>query len=122
MTIQECYQKLGGDYTQAKKRLSNDLIISKFIGKFLDDKSFCELCYAMQEGQRKQAFCAAHTLKGVCANLSFNKLSTSVSLLTDLLRPETDEICEDAFLKTEQVKKDYDLTVGAIREYLGLAD
>ena len=85
MTVQECYQNLGGDYSQVEKRLPSVSLIKRFITKFLDDGSFSELCQAMQAGQREQAFRAAHTLKGVCANLSFDRLGASASQLTELL-------------------------------------
>ena len=35
MTIQECYQKLGGDYAQVEKRLPSVSLIKRFITKFL---------------------------------------------------------------------------------------
>lgn len=118
MTIQECYQKMGGDFAQVEKRLPSVGLIKKFITKFLDDSSFSELCQAMQEGDREKAFRAAHTLKGVSANLSFNKLLSSSSELTELLRPETDTIPRGVEELLEEVKSDYELTVGAIRAYL----
>ena len=73
MAIQECYQQLGGDYATLKTRLPSDSLIKRFITKFLDDSSYSELCCALEEGQREEAFRAAHTLKGVCANLGFGK-------------------------------------------------
>ena len=121
MTIQECYQEMGGDFAQVEKRLPSVSLIKKFITKFLDDSSFSELCQAMQEGEREKAFRAAHTLKGVSANLSFSKLLSSVAQLTELLRPETDTIPEGAEGLLEEVKRDYELTVDAIRAYLDSA-
>lgn len=118
MTIQECYEKMGGDYAQVEKRLPSVALIQKFAAKFLDDASFSQLREAMQEGRRAEAFRCAHTLKGVCGNLSFCKLLSSVSRLTELLRPETDVICDDAFLCMQEVERDYALTVSAIREHL----
>ena len=118
MTIQECYQEMGGDFAQVEKRLPSISLVKKFITKFLDDSSFSELCQAMQEGEREKAFRAAHTLKGVSANLSFSKLLSSAAQLTELLRPETDTIPEGAEGLLEEVKRDYELTVGAIRAYL----
>lgn len=118
MTIQECYNKLGGSFEQAENRLPSVSLIKKFVAKFLDDSSFSELCRAMQSGERKEAFRAAHTLKGVCANLSFDRLFSSVEQLTEVLRAETDTIPENAFSLLENVKKDYALTVETIRAYL----
>lgn len=118
MTVQECYQKLGGDFSQVEKRLPSVSLIKRFITKFLDDGSFSELCQAMQAGQREEAFRAAHTLKGVCANLSFDRLGASASQLTELLRSEGDGVPEGAALVFHAVKQDYALTVDAIRAYL----
>ena len=118
MTIQECYQKLGGDFAEIEKRLPSVSLITKFIAKFLNDGSFSELCQAMQEGRREGAFRAAHTLKGVSANLGFDRLETSAGQLTELLRPEGSGIPEGAALVLEEVERDYALTVGAIRNYL----
>ena len=122
MTIQECYNAMGGDYAQIESRLPSAGLIKKFITKFLDDSSFSELCKAMKEGQREQAFRASHTLKGVSANLSFSRLLSSVMELTELLRPETDTIPEEAVLLLEEVRKDYELTVSSIRTCLDSAD
>lgn len=118
MTIQECYQKLGGDFEQVEKRLPSVSLVKRFITKFLDDQSFSELCCAMQSGQPAEAFRAAHTLKGVSANLGFGRLLTSAAKLTELLRSETDSIPEGAVSLLEEVKRDYEVTVSSIRAYL----
>ena len=118
MTIEECYQQLGGDYATLKKRLPNDSLIKRFITKFLDDSSYSELCRALKEGQREEAFRAAHTLKGVCANLGFDHLRASASEMTELLRPEVSGIPEEAVFMLDAVRRDYEMTVGAVRTYL----
>ena len=118
MTIQECYQSLGGNYAEVQQRLPSDRLIKRFITKFLDDGSYAELSQAMASGQREQAFRAAHTLNGVCANLSFTRLLTSVSALTDLLRQESDAISESAAAALTDVTRDYSQTISAIRAYL----
>ena len=122
MTIQECYQQLGGDLAAVKTRLPSDSLITKFITKFLDDSSYSELCDALQKGQRDEAFRAAHTLKGVCANLGFDQLENSASALTELLRPKDIGIPEEAVSMMKDVKHDYEMTVGAIRAYLELGN
>lgn len=116
--IQECYQQLGGDFAQVEQRLPSVSLVKRFITKFLDDSSFHELCQAIQEGQRDRAFRAAHTLRGVCANLGFDRLGTSAGQLTELLRPESDGIPDGAAVILNTVKHDYELTVNAIRTYL----
>ena len=118
MTIQECYQSLGGNYAEVQQRLPSDRLIKRFITKFLDDESFAQLTQAMSSGQREPAFRAAHTLKGVCANLSFTRLLTSASALTELLRQESDTIPESAAAAMADVTRDYSQTVNAIRTYL----
>lgn len=122
MTIQQCYEKLGGDYDQMARRIPSARLIQKFVVKFLEDASYAELCDSMKAGCRAEAFRAAHTLKGVCGNLSFTRLLSSTSQLTELLRPETQTISEDARLALPEVEKDYALTVGVIREYLATTE
>ena len=118
MTIQECYQKLGGDYAQVEKRLPGIHLIRRFIAKFLDDGSYPELCRAMEQGQTEEAFRAAHTLKGVSANLGFDRLTASSGELTELLRGRTDGIPTEAVPLLDMVRQDYELTADAIRTYL----
>ena len=118
MTIQECYQKLGGDYAQVEKRLPGIHLIRRFIAKFLDDGSYPELCRAMEQGQTEESFRAAHTLKGVSANLGFDRLTASSGELTELLRGRTDGIPTEAVPLLDIVRQDYELTADAIRAYL----
>ena len=118
MTIQECYQKLGGDYAQVEKRLPGIHLIRRFIAKFLDDGSYPELCRAMEQGQTEEAFRAAHTLKGVSANLGFDRLTASSGELTELLRGRTDGIPTEVVPLLDMVRQDYELTADAIRAYL----
>ena len=118
MTIEQCYQALGGSFTEVSMRLPSVRLVEKFIGKFLDDGSFDELCRQMATGSRQEAFRAAHTLKGVCANLGFGRLLSSSSRLTELLRPESDSIPTEAAALMEEVREDYRVTIAAIRAYL----
>lgn len=117
MTIEECYQELGGNYASVSSRIPGSKLIEKFIGKFLDDRSFETLCIQIQAGNREGAFRAAHTLKGVCANLSLDRLQKSAGRLTEILRAEEAVIPETAEVEFEKVKKDYAETVSVIRRY-----
>ena len=118
MTIQECYQKLGGDFAGVEQRLRSVSLIKRFITKFLEDNSFSDLCQAMRAGKREEAFRAAHTLKGVCANLCFDRLLASAGQLTEVLRLEAGAIPGGAAPLLEIVAQDYEETVSAIRAYL----
>lgn len=116
MNLQECYTALGGDFKDVSQRLFSEALVKKFILKFLDDQSFSNLCTAMEAADYSQAFIAAHTLKGVCQNLSFTRLYKSSHLLTEALRdgkPDTAYVQE---LLTA-VTTDYQVTVDAIRQF-----
>ena len=115
MTIEQCYQKMGGSYAEVCGRLPSQRLVEKFARKFLDDQSYAELTAAMAAGDHDAAFRAAHTLKGVAANLSFTKLRDSASELTELLRAPADTIPPEAASTMEAVTRDYEATVAAIR-------
>ena len=117
MTIEECYQEIGGSFADVSARLPSVKLIEKFVGKFLEDQSFAMLCEQVKAGNRPEAFRAAHTLKGVCANLGFTRLMDSASQLTELLRPEGDVIPDEAQALLETVCEDYQTTADAIRKY-----
>lgn len=114
MTIQECYTALHGDYEDVLSRLRSDRLVQKFMFKFLDDPSYDTLCRAMAAKDREEAFRAAHTIKGVCQNLSFTKLYRSADALCEALR---NEWAPDAEALAERVHADYQITVSAIRNF-----
>lgn len=118
MTIEECYEMLGGSYSEVSGRLPSLRLVEKFIGRFLEDDSYQTLCGAMERGNRAEVFRAAHTLKGVSANLSFSRLRDAAGRLTELLRPEGDGIPEGAAGLMEEIHRAYEMTAGAIRAYL----
>ena len=119
MRIEECYQEMDGSYADVIARLPSPQLIHRFVLKFLEDPSYAALCSAMESGSQETAFRAAHTLKGVCANLGFGRLLRSVDPLTEILRPEGDGIPQEAHALMDTVREDYRVTVEAIRAYLG---
>lgn len=70
MTVKECYEQMGADYEGVLGRLRSEVLIKKFAKKFLDDGSFRSLKDNLVQKNGEEAFRAAHTLKGVCQNLS----------------------------------------------------
>lgn len=106
MTVRECYDAIGADYDDVFSRLRKDDRIRKFLLKILDDKSYELLLSSVEARDMAEAFRAAHTLKGVCQNLSLTRLYHSSSRLSDMLR-DRQEYGEDIAEALEPVKEDY---------------
>lgn len=66
--------------------MGSEALLVRFLGKFPDDPNFPALEAAITAGDCEAAFTAAHTLKGVCGNLSMTALFDTVSRQTELLR------------------------------------
>lgn len=113
MNLQECYKALGGSYESVFSRFRTDRMIIKFALKFLDDKSCDNLLAAVAVKDGPEAFRAAHTIKGICQNLGFDRLGASSSELAECLRGGWSD---DAIPLTERVAADYRVTVDAIRQ------
>ena len=112
MTIQECYRQMGANYEDVLKRLYNEGMIYRFTLMFLNDDSYPKLEQALKEGNVKEAFRAAHTLKGVCQNLGFTNLYQPTCDLTEVLRTGTLEGTKELF---DSVAFQYKITINAIR-------
>ena len=114
MPLTDCYAAMGGNYEDAIGRLRSERLVQKFVLKFLDDGSYDLLCRSLEEKNYEEAFRAAHTIKGVCQNLSIDKLQASSSRLCEALRngytPEADALAEET-------AEDYRQTVAAIRAF-----
>lgn len=116
MTLKECYEALGGGYDEVISRLRSERLVQKFALKFLDDGSYRLLCDSLEAGDREEAFRAAHTMKGICANLAFNALLESSENLTEALRDgKPPEAGEEALVA--RVKEDYRRTCQAIEAF-----
>ena len=118
MTIETCYEMIGGSFSEAKTRLVSDKMIERFVGMFLNDPSYDGLKEAMENVNREEAFRYAHTLKGVSGNLSFTKLFEVSNELTEILRNETAVIGEEAYALFQKVEEAYTHTVSSIQIYL----
>ena len=86
MDMRAAYESVGADYDDVLKRLSSDALVERFAKKFLQDESFSKLKAAVAEGDAKDAFLAAHTLKGICQNLGFTNLYEPTFEITEELR------------------------------------
>lgn len=113
MNINECYQAMGADYEEVFGRLRSEKLITKFVLKFPDDPSFSQLKNTLAEKNTKEAFRAAHTLKGVAQNLGFTLLYETAATITEVLR--TGNLPDDESMMNA-VTKEYERTIAAIKQ------
>jgi len=116
MTVKELYEKIGGDYDEALKRLSMDMLVGRFILRFLDDPSCKSLLSAWEHQDETELFEAAHSAKGVCANLALTRLADIAGVITEATRPgnETAKSGIDIAPLVDEFRKVYDNTVTEI--------
>lgn len=119
MTVKELYDQIGGNYDDALARMSIDSLVSRFIIRFLDDTSCNDLLIAWASGDENASFRAAHTAKGVCANLALTRLFNLTSQICEALRPENESLRAqtDIDALTDQLATDYADTVAAIEAF-----
>lgn len=117
MTVKECYDAMGADYNDVFGRLRSDERIQRFLLKVLEDDSYDLLVKSLEEKNIEEAFRAAHTIKGVCMNLSLTRLYKSSQTLTEALRNRHD-YGDDIQPLFEKVTADYEFTMQTIRGLL----
>ncbi len=118
MLLKECYDTFGGSYESVRQRISKDEVIKKFVIKFLAESSYDKLRQAIENEDYVGAFNAAHALKGVSQNLSFERLGKSSSDITEYLRNSNEkridrQKCDELF---SHVSEDYRAVTEAIRQ------
>ncbi len=116
MNIEEFYTSIdpsGDEYKNVMSRLGTERLVSKYLNKMLDDKSFSNLKQAVASGDYKEAFMASHTIKGICMNLNLKPLAKSSGELTEELRDNPDAGRVEELMI--QVEKDYRFVTDGIR-------
>lgn len=79
--------KINVDFNGAMRRFcSNSDMYEKFLTKFLDDPNYEKIGPAFETGDYDEALTAAHTLKGVSANLGLNEIYRISSSIVDHIR------------------------------------
>ena len=119
MTVQELYSGIGANYDAAKSILMMDKMISKFIIKFLDDKSYERLTSSWAARDLTGTFEGAHAMKGVCANLGLSSLSAAASELAEEFRPENARKLSDDEVdaRIAVIREQYDRSIEGIRAF-----
>ncbi|MCR4622467.1 MAG: Hpt domain-containing protein [Clostridiales bacterium] len=86
MTI-EALKNYGANTQEGLARcMNNESFYIRLVGMGLNDANFGKLKEAAAAGNVKEAFEAAHALKGVTGNLALTPIFMPVSELTELLR------------------------------------
>lgn len=80
-------ENAGIDVEDARKRfMNNEEIYLKFLKKFLVDSNYDNMMAALEQADLEGAFVAAHTLKGVTANLSILSIYEPLKEVVEKLR------------------------------------
>lgn len=93
------YYEEGFDIVSARQRFfGNREMCERFLARFLEDTNCEEMIKAVHEKDVETAFYHAHTLKGVCANLSLWRMQEKISEIVEILRrgnlPKEEELSE----------------------------
>lgn len=112
--LEQFYASVGSDATEVTQRLGGSpALVKRFLGKFQTDGSLRQLCAALDSADTETAFRAAHTLKGVCANLGLQTLFVKASEMTELLRGGA---LEDAAAVLPPLQAEHDRVCAGIAE------
>lgn len=107
----------GVNYDAGVKRFMNkEQIYLKFLKRIEEDENMRTLRQKIDEKDAEGAFAAAHTLKGVCANLSLDGMNAVVNPMVEILRGGSFDNVEEMM---EEVENVYSGIVKAIRETCG---
>ena len=68
MTMQECYEAIGGNYEAVLGRLHSEALIRRFALKFLEDQSYIQLKQALENKNYEDAFRLVSPIPGISSN------------------------------------------------------
>lgn len=101
------------DVPSAKSRfMNNEALYKRFLFQLPEKGMIQDLDEKMGAGNIKDAFAAAHTIKGVVANLSLTAVEKSISLVVEPLR--AGNMPDDA--DYQKLKELYEKTIEVILE------
>lgn len=104
----------GIDVEEALGRfMDNEELMLRFLLRFPQDENFALLRQALEQGDVRRAFEAAHTLKGVAGNLSVTGVFRQTGRLVELLRAGDLAAASAAM---PELEAEYDRAVRALRE------
>ncbi len=91
LTIEKL-RKFGANVDEGMSRcMNNETFYLRLVNMALQDGGFERLRQAVESGDKKEGFEAAHALKGMLGNLSLTPLVEPTSAVTELFRAGADE-------------------------------
>ena len=97
------------------RMMGREALLERLFRRFLEDGNFSALSAAIEAGDREGALTASHTLKGMCGNLSMDRLYSLFSGQVDLMRAGD---WEEAVNLMPRIREAYDEAVSAVKRCL----
>ena len=119
MTIQQLYDRIGGNYEHAVRIMKKDKLIDKYVRKLKDSNVGDALAQAGETMDAVKLFESAHAMKGVCANLGLDALASAADEITEEFRAGNPRTLSDEAVreKVADLLQRYRDTVEGIAEY-----
>ena len=119
MTLQELYTRIDGNYDHAVQIMRMEKLISRYVLKFPASDLNGSLMEAARSMDPTQLFERAHAMKGVCANMGFDRLAEAVGEITEEFRPGNPRKYTDAEIKDKlaRINDMYQRTIDGIHAY-----
>ncbi len=119
MTIQQLYDRIGGNYEHAVRIMKKDKLIDKYVRKLKDSNVGDALAQAGETMDAVKLFESAHAMKGVCANLGLDALASAADEITEEFRAGNPRTLSDEAVreKVAGILQRYRDTVEDIAEY-----
>ncbi len=97
-----------------KRLMGNESLVKIFVNKFLQDTNFESLIEAFGNGDMKKAETASHTLKGMCGNMSLNRLFDLFTAQVSLIRSGEFEKAESMMA---EISSEYEKSIRTMNEW-----
>lgn len=119
MTVRELYERVDGCYEQAVCIMKTDKLIDRYVRRFGESDVMERLHAAGESMDGFSVFEAAHAMKGVCANLGFERLADAAGELAEEFRPGSERQFSDQVVreKLQKLGALYRRTLDGIRDY-----
>lgn len=113
MKLEEVYAVIGGNYNEVLGRLRKESLLLKYVQKFPSETMMQEMVVAINADKVDDAFHLAHSLNGICKNLSIGRYGEAIEAVTEELRAGN---LDNAKAMLPKVQEEYDITCNAIKE------